>query len=46
LHQDKTGRRGPACDEPVDAVLGASPALAAVAARSLANVAEDVTLPQ
>jgi DNA-binding MarR family transcriptional regulator len=33
-------------DELVDAVLGASRALVAVAARSLANVAEDVTLPQ
>lgn len=30
----------------VDAVLGASRALVAVAARSLATVAEDVTLPQ
>ncbi len=36
----------PARDELVDAVLGASRALVAVAARSLANVAEDVTLPQ
>ena len=36
-------RRG---DELVDAVLGASRALVAVAARSLANVAEDVTLAQ
>jgi DNA-binding MarR family transcriptional regulator len=33
-------------DELVDAVLGASRALVAVAARSLAGVAEDVTLPQ
>jgi DNA-binding MarR family transcriptional regulator len=33
-------------DEVVDAVLGASRALVAVAARSLAGVAEDVTLPQ
>lgn len=33
-------------DELVDAVLGASRALVAVAARSLANVADDVTLPQ
>ena len=33
-------------DELVDAVLGASRALVAVAARSLANVAEDVTLAQ
>jgi len=36
----------PASDQLVDAVLGASRALVAVAARSLANVAEDVTLPQ
>jgi DNA-binding MarR family transcriptional regulator len=36
----------PARDELVDAVLGASRALVAVAARSLANVAEDVTLTQ
>ena len=36
----------PAGDELVDAVLGASRALVAVAARSLADVAEDVTLPQ
>jgi DNA-binding MarR family transcriptional regulator len=33
-------------DEVVDAVLGASRALVAVAARSLATVAEDVTLAQ
>jgi DNA-binding MarR family transcriptional regulator len=33
-------------DELVDGVLGASRALVAVAARSLAGVAEDVTLPQ
>lgn len=33
-------------DEVVDAVIGASRALLAVAARSLAGVAEDVTLPQ
>jgi DNA-binding MarR family transcriptional regulator len=33
-------------DDLVDAVLGASRALVAVAARSLAGVAEDVTLPQ
>lgn len=33
-------------DELVDAVLGASRALVAVAARSLADLAEDVTLPQ
>ncbi len=37
------GRGG---DELVDAVLGASRALVAVAARSLATVAEDVTLAQ
>jgi DNA-binding MarR family transcriptional regulator len=36
----------PSRDELVDAVLGASRALVAVAARSLAGVAEDVTLPQ
>jgi DNA-binding MarR family transcriptional regulator len=36
----------PARDELVDAVLGASRALVGVAARSLAGVAEDVTLPQ
>ena len=40
---DAAGRGG---DELVDAVLGASRALVAVAARSLANVAEDVTLAQ
>ena len=33
-------------DDLVDAVLGASRALVAVAARSLADFAEDVTLPQ
>lgn len=33
-------------DHLVDAVLGASRALVAVAARSLAGIAEDVTLPQ
>jgi DNA-binding MarR family transcriptional regulator len=33
-------------DDLIDAVLGASRALVAVAARSLAGVAEDVTLPQ
>ena len=33
-------------DELVDAVLGSSRALVAVAARSLAGVAEGVTLPQ
>jgi DNA-binding MarR family transcriptional regulator len=37
---------GQARDELVDAVLGSSRALVAVAARSLANVAEDVTLAQ
>src|ERR1700678_566859 len=37
---------GPARDELVDAVLGSSRALVAVAARSLANVAGDVTLVQ
>ena len=36
----------PARDELVDAVLGASRALVGVAARSLAGVAEGVTLPQ
>jgi DNA-binding MarR family transcriptional regulator len=36
----------PARDELVDAVLGSSRSLVAVAARSLANVAEDVTLAQ
>lgn len=36
----------PARDELVDAVLGSSRALVAVAARSLANVAEEVTLAQ
>ncbi len=36
----------PARDELVDAVLGSSRALVAVAARSLANLAEDVTLAQ
>jgi DNA-binding MarR family transcriptional regulator len=36
----------PERDELVDAVLGSSRALVAVAARSLANVAEDVTLAQ
>ena len=40
---DEAGQGG---DELVDAVLGASRALVAVAARSLANVAEDVTLAQ
>ncbi len=37
---------GAASDELVDAVLGASRALVGVAARSLANVADDVTLAQ
>ena len=44
-----TSERDPAergADELVDAVLGASRALVAVAARSLATVAEDVTLAQ
>ena len=36
----------PASDDLVEAVLGASRALVAVAARSLATVAEDVTLAQ
>jgi DNA-binding MarR family transcriptional regulator len=36
----------PARDQLIDAVLGASRALVAVAARSLANIAEDVTLAQ
>jgi DNA-binding MarR family transcriptional regulator len=40
------GSAQPARDELVDAVLGASRVLVAVAARSLAGVAEDVTLPQ
>ena len=40
------GSTEPARDELVDAVLGASRALVAVAARSLAGVAEDVTLAQ
>jgi DNA-binding MarR family transcriptional regulator len=42
----KRGGTEPSRDELVDAVLGASRALVAVAARSLAGVAEDVTLPQ
>jgi DNA-binding MarR family transcriptional regulator len=42
-HRDITE---PARDELIDAVLGASRALVAVAARSLAGVAEDVTLAQ
>jgi DNA-binding MarR family transcriptional regulator len=40
------GREGVDSDELVDSVLGASRALVAVAARSLATVAEDVTLAQ
>ena len=40
------GAPGEGRDELVDAVLGASRALVAVAARSLANVADDVTLAQ
>ncbi len=43
-HETKPAGQGR--DELVDAVLGASRALVAVAARSLANVAEDVTLAQ
>ncbi len=43
---EKRGTGEPARDELVDAVLGASRTLVAVAARSLAGVAEDVTLPQ
>jgi DNA-binding MarR family transcriptional regulator len=39
-------RRPPHTEEVVDGVLGASRALVAVAARSLATVAEDVTLAQ
>ena len=42
----KTDEATEAGDELVDAVLGASRALVAVAARSLVNVAEDVTLAQ
>ncbi|HYV60725.1 MAG TPA: MarR family transcriptional regulator, partial [Acidimicrobiia bacterium] len=44
-----SGRRGRSADrtdEVTDAVLDASRALVAVAARSLAGVADDVTLPQ
>ncbi len=44
--ESKREAGGPARDELVDAVLGSSRALVAVAARSLANVAEDVTLAQ
>jgi DNA-binding MarR family transcriptional regulator len=49
--QNKTRAASPASEpggeeEVIDAVLGASRALVAVAARSLAGVAEDVTLPQ
>jgi DNA-binding MarR family transcriptional regulator len=40
------GERPEARDDLVDAVLGASRALVAVAARSLAGLAEDVTLAQ
>ena len=49
LSATSTPKRDPAendGDELVGAVLGASRALVAVAARSLANVAEDVTLAQ
>ncbi len=42
----KTRERPVERDELVDAVLGASRALVAVAARSLADLAEDVTLAQ
>jgi DNA-binding MarR family transcriptional regulator len=42
----KIGERPVGRDELVDAVLGASRALVAVAARSLADLAEDVTLAQ
>ena len=41
--REPAGRGG---DKLIDAVLGASRALVAVAARSVANVAEDVTLAQ
>jgi DNA-binding MarR family transcriptional regulator len=41
-----TSRASVQTDDVVDAVLGASRALVAVAARSLANVGEDVTLAQ
>ncbi len=41
-----TKRQAPKTDEVADAVLGASRALVGVAARSLATVAEDVTLAQ
>ena len=43
---ESQGVTEPASDRLVDAVLRASRALVAVAARSLASVAEDVTLPQ
>lgn len=46
LPKMKAGEATAAGDELVDAVLGASRALVAVAARSLVNVAEDVTLAQ
>jgi DNA-binding MarR family transcriptional regulator len=42
----KIGERPAERDELIDAVLGASRALVAVAARSLADLAEDVTLAQ
>ena len=42
----KIGERPVDRDDLVDAVLGASRALVAVAARSLADLAEDVTLAQ
>jgi DNA-binding MarR family transcriptional regulator len=44
--ESNRGAADPARDELVDAVLGSSRALVAVAARSLANLAEDVTLAQ
>lgn len=50
MHETATAGKGvappPDRDDLVDAVLGASRALVAVAARSLADLAEDVTLPQ
>ncbi len=49
MHLPSTGARSSpsaASDELVDAVLGASRALVGVAARSLATVADDVTLAQ
>ena len=46
LTDDKSLARSVDRDDLVDAVLGASRALVAVAARSLGDLAEDVTLPQ